>query len=169
LDHGNLGHAWQAVVAVTGALCKKLCLHPEAAPMLNKIAKYALVSSLFVAGCVAVNATQLGELTARPPLDPTTVVIYRTANQVPRRYDEVALLNATGSTGFTDEKGMLEAMKKRAAKIGANGVILDAISEPSAGAKVAAAIFGVSAERKGKALAIFVHAADSTSTQSPRP
>ena len=137
--------------------------------MSNRAAMYALLCSLFVTGCVAVNATQLGELTARPPVDPTAVIIYRTADQVPRRYDEVALLNATGSTGFTDEKGMLEAMKKRAAKIGANGVILDAISEPSAGAKVAAAIFGVSAERKGKALAIFVHAADSTSAPSASP
>jgi hypothetical protein len=40
--------------------------------------------------------------------------------------------------------------------MGANGVILDAVSEPGSGAKVAAAIFGVSAQRKGKALAIWI-------------
>ena len=51
---------------------------------------------------------------------------------------------------------MFLSMKKKAAEIGANGVILDAVSEPSAGAKVAAAIFGVSAQRKGKAIAIYV-------------
>jgi hypothetical protein len=51
-------------------------------------------------------------------------------------------------------------MKKEAGKVGANGVILDALSEPGSGAKVAAAIFGVSAQRKGKALAIWVFPAD---------
>ena len=40
--------------------------------------------------------------------------------------------------------------------MGANAIILDAISEPSAGAKIAGAVFGVGAERKGKAIAIFV-------------
>jgi hypothetical protein len=137
--------------------------------MPKQAAALVLMCSLFLAGCVAVNSTQLGELTARSPVDPATVIIYRTANQVPRTYDEIALLNATGSTDFTNESGMLEAMRKRAAKLGANGVILDAISEPSAGAKVAAAIFGVGAERKGKALAIFVHSADSTSAPSQTP
>ncbi len=124
----------------------------------------SLALACLLAGCVAVNSTQLGALTQRPVLQPQEVVIYRTASQVRGRYDEVALLNATGSSGYTNENGMVEAMRKRAAQLGANGVILDAISEPSAGAKVAAAIFGVSAERKGKALAIYVYPADSTAT-----
>lgn len=34
---------------------------------------------------------------------------------------------------------------------------LEAISEPSAGAKVAAAVLGTATERKGKAIAIYVH------------
>lgn len=51
---------------------------------------------------------------------------------------------------------MFESMKKKAGEMGANGVILDALTEPGSGAKVAAAIFGVSAQRKGKALAIWV-------------
>jgi hypothetical protein len=34
--------------------------------------------------------------------------------------------------------------------------ILDAVSEPSAGAKIAAAFLGTSAERKGKAIAMFI-------------
>lgn len=51
---------------------------------------------------------------------------------------------------------MFKKMIKKAGAMGANGIILDAISEPSAGAKVAGAIFGVGAERKGKAIAIFV-------------
>ena len=52
---------------------------------------------------------------------------------------------------------MVTAAKKRAGKIGANGVVLGSINEPSSGAKVAGAIFGVSPERRGEMLAVYVY------------
>lgn len=112
---------------------------------------------LLLAACVSTNATMLGTSTeVRPKLAPEQVRIYRTADQVKARYEEVALINASGSAGATNEAKMLNAMRKRAAEVGANGLILDAISEPSAGAKIAGAFLGTGAERKGKAVAIFV-------------
>ena len=51
---------------------------------------------------------------------------------------------------------MLKSMRKKAAAVGANGIIMDGINEPSAGAKIAGAVFGTGAERKGKSVAIFV-------------
>lgn len=109
-----------------------------------------------VAGCVSTNATKLGTGPARPPIHQDSVAVYRTADKVPGRYEEVALLNATGESSWTNEAGMMNALRKRAGQVGANAIILDAISEPGAGAKVAGAIFGVGSERKGKALAIFI-------------
>jgi hypothetical protein len=110
-----------------------------------------------LAGCVTTNAAMLGTATAnRPPVAVDHVALYRIASQVPGRYEEVALLNSSGDSGMTDEATMFQSMKKKAGEIGANAVILDAVSEPGSGSKVAAAIFGVSAERKGKALAIWV-------------
>jgi hypothetical protein len=41
---------------------------------------------------------------------------------------------------------------------GGDEAIFDAVSEPSAGAKIAAAFLGTSAERKGKAIVIFIFA-----------
>lgn len=116
----------------------------------------AILSSLGLAACVVTNATMLGSAKPRTPLTAAEVAIYRTADQVPGKYEEIALLHSSGDSGFTDEPKMYESMKLKAASLGANGVILDAISEPSAGAKVAAAIFGASAQRKGKAVAIYV-------------
>lgn len=131
---------------------------------------------LTFSACVTTNASRLGTATAdRPILLPQDVALYRVASQVPRQYEEIALLNSKGDSAFTDEARMFESMKKKAGEMGANGVILDAVSEPGHGAKVAAAIFGVSAQRKGKALAIWVfpagtptamNAAASDSTQS---
>jgi hypothetical protein len=109
-----------------------------------------------ITGCVAVNATQLGMARQRPAVPAAEVVLYRTADQVPGKYEEVALLNAEGSTSFTSEKGMYAKMQQQAGKLGANGVIMDALSEPSSGAKVAAAIFGVDVNRKGRAIAIYL-------------
>jgi hypothetical protein len=112
---------------------------------------------LILIGCVSTNATLLGTSTAvRPKLAPEVVRIYRTADQVKGKYEEVALINASGESGSTSEATMLEAMRKKAAQVGANGLILDAISEPSAGAKIAGVVFGTGSERKGKAVAIFI-------------
>jgi hypothetical protein len=115
-----------------------------------------IISLVVLASCVSVNATRLGDGAFRPPLPADMVIVYRTADQVPGRYEEVALLNARGDTTWTSESGMFKQMRKKAGKLGANAIILDAMSEPSAGAKIAGAILGVGVERKGKAIAIFV-------------
>ena len=129
---------------------------------MSKLFRAAFAAVLFMAisGCVVTNAARLGSASAsRPPVSPENVALYRVASQVPGPYEEVALLNSKGDSNFTDEARMFESMRKKAGQMGANGVILDALSEPGHGAKVAAAIFGVSAQRKGSALAIWVHPA----------
>jgi hypothetical protein len=51
---------------------------------------------------------------------------------------------------------MMESMRKKAAELGANGVIMDNIKEASEGAKVAAQVLGGITQRRGKSVAIFV-------------
>lgn len=64
----------------------------------------AIICTLVLTGCVTTNASMLGTATAvRPAVPPQSVALYRTAEQVPSRYEEVALLNSTGDSGFTDE------------------------------------------------------------------
>lgn len=125
---------------------------------------------LCATGCVVTNASRLSTATeSRPLVLPKDVALYRVASQVPRAYEEVALLNSAGDANYTNEAKMFESMKKEAGKVGANAVVLDALSEPGAGAKVAAAIFGVSAQRKGKALAIWIFPADAAVPTQPAP
>lgn len=115
-----------------------------------------VIMMLGVAGCVTTNATMLGTAAKRTALSPDSVAIYRTAAQVPGKYEEVALLNSKGPATMTNEPGMFESMKQKAAEVGANAIILDSISEPSAGAKIAGAFLGYAPERQGKAIAIYV-------------
>ena len=115
----------------------------------------------FLSGCVATQAVKLGSAIQRPEIRWQDVQVYRTADQVPGKYEEIALLSSTGESMWTTEEGMWNSMRKKAGKLGANAIILDAMSEPSAGAKVASMIFGVAgAQRKGKAIAIYVFKED---------
>ena len=124
----------------------------------------AVSAVALVVACVQTNAVRLGNAPVREPVPEDQVVVYRTADQVPRRYEEVALLNAKGEASWTNEEKMFNSMRKKAGEMGANGIILDAIIEPGAGTKVAGAILGTGAERKGKAIAIYVFPADSAGT-----
>jgi hypothetical protein len=124
-----------------------------------------LAGALVVVACVSTNAVKIGNPSPHPATLAENVIIYRTATQVPGRYEELALLNSTGSATSTSEAKMFKSMQEKAAELGANAIILDAMSEPSAGAKVAGAIFGVGgADRKGRAIAIYVFPKDSTTS-----
>jgi len=109
------------------------------------------------AACVHTNTTVLDQSKIREAIDPEDVVIYTMASKVPGEYEEIALLNSKADSASTSEAQMFKSMRKKAARVGANAIILDAVSEPTVGAKIAAAVlFGSGAERKGKALAVYV-------------
>ena len=121
-----------------------------------KIIGSLIVSAFALTACVSVQSTRLGDGVIRPPVSPDGVAIYRTADQVRSHYEEVALLSAAGDYNGTTEEGMYKEMRKKAGAMGANGIILDSVSEPSTGAKVASALLLTSANRTGKAVAIYV-------------
>lgn len=130
---------------VTGAIMKSL------------LVAAAVVTALCLGGCVSTSATMLAGGAAMPATDPASVTIYRTASQVPGAYREMALLDSVGDSMGTNPTQMYNSMRQRAAAIGANGVIIDAVSEPSAGAQVASLIFRVGgAQRRGRSIAIIV-------------
>jgi hypothetical protein len=107
--------------------------------------------------CVTTQAVRLGAGPLRPPVPDSKVIIYRTADQVPGEYEEVALITASGDSMWTEEEEMYKEMRKRAGKLGANALILDAMSEPSSATKVVSyVLLGIGGERRGKALAIYI-------------
>lgn len=114
------------------------------------------IAAAGLTGCVSVSATRLGTSAIRPPVSPDQVAIYRTAQQVGAPYQEVALLDAAGDYAYTSEEKMFAKLRQKAGALGANGVILDSITEPSTGAKVARFLIGTPAERRGKAVAIYI-------------
>ena len=116
----------------------------------------ACAGFIFLTGCTRTNAALIDNSIRLAPTCPDAVKLYTSPSTVGGTYSEVALLNSTGASGWTTESGMMKSMRKKAAEVGANGIIMGNIDEPGAGAKVAAAVFGTATERKGKSVAIFV-------------
>jgi hypothetical protein len=117
---------------------------------------------MLLTACVSTNATVLNKSLTRPPIAKDAVIIYSSADKVPGKYDEVAVLNSKGDESMTDERKMYESMRSEAAKLGANGVILQETKDPGTGSKVAHALIGTSSNRHGKAMAIYVWPAATT-------
>jgi len=77
---------------------------------------------LMLMGCATSSAIVTGQ--RRVPIHPDMVTIY---SQYPDKYEEIAIINAKAEDGWTEDHKVrlaLEALKKRAAKLGANGVVI---------------------------------------------
>lgn len=114
--------------------------------------------TLALAACVNTNAAVLNPEIKRNPVCPNGVALFLSPDRVPTAYEEVALLNSTGETSWTSESGMVNSQRKKAASLGANGIILGNVNEPNAGTKIIGSILGTGSERKGKAVAIWIPA-----------
>jgi len=91
-----------------------------------------LLTVMTITGCVS-SHVMIGQ--ARPPLSPDQVKIYW---HPPEHYDEIALLDTSSrasmsitAQGKTDV--VIARLKEEAAKLGANGVLLQGVGDQSAG------------------------------------
>lgn len=133
----------------------------------------ALVFSvLLLAACASTSHVITGK--PRTPIDPSQVKVYTTA---PPSYEEIAVIDATSSMSgaFGDQKKMdavMERLKKEAAALGANGVLLQStgstygggvstgistgVGTGGGGLSIGTGIFTASDKKTGHALAIYV-------------
>jgi len=93
----------------------------------------ATMLALGLAACAPSSHIVVG--TVRPAISPSEVKIYL---QPPPSFEEVAILNAsadsvfgTGGQGSADK--VIQRLKEQAAKLGANGIILEGMSDQQTG------------------------------------
>jgi hypothetical protein len=128
-----------------------------------KLGPSFLVIVALVCGCVRTNAALIDPSVQLAPTCPSSVKLYTTPDRVGHPYREIAVLNAKGESNWSDEGDMIQSMREKAADVGANGIILSKIDEPSALTKVIGQVAKTGSQRKGNAMAIYVPS-DSTST-----
>lgn len=97
-----------------------------------KIALAVIVVVAALVGCVS-SHIMIGQ--ARPPITPDQVKIYW---HPPAKYDEIAMLDTSSRGAFAiTAQGKTDAviarLKEEAAKLGANGVLLQGVGDQSAG------------------------------------
>jgi uncharacterized protein YbjQ (UPF0145 family) len=88
---------------------------------------------LLFCSCGSVHTTMVGQ--ARAAITPDAVRIF---NAAPRHYERIAIINASsGPTWATTTRGQendaIAKLKEEAAKLGANGILIEAVGTSSSG------------------------------------
>jgi hypothetical protein len=126
---------------------------------------------LLLVACATTSHVITGK--TRTPIDPSQVKVYSTA---PPGYEEIAVIDATSRLSFSsgDQKKMdavMERLRKEAASLGANGILLQSTGTESRGGvstgigtgfgiggglSIGTGIFTESDNKTGRGLAIYV-------------
>lgn len=83
-----------------------------------------LLSALLVAACATGSSIVVGEV--RAPINPNQVSLFLEA---PENFEIIGIVNASSDAGWTEQGSVdyaVEELKNQAAKLGANGVLLEA-------------------------------------------
>jgi hypothetical protein len=114
---------------------------------------------LSVAACVTVNKSVLNNTRMMRPVAKDQVQVFFSSDTIPA-HERIAILNGKGDEMLTNESQLIDKLREEAGKLGANAIILNEVKDPGTGAKVAKALFGTAANRKGAAIAIYAPSLD---------
>ena len=104
-----------------------------------KAGDFALPINAIALLCTLTACGARAHIDARNPaltLAPTcadAVPVYSSSADVPYDYYEVALITAEGNSVYTGNGDVLKSVRKQAASIGANGVVVDSLHRASVG------------------------------------
>ena len=114
---------------------------------------------LLIGACVSVNKSVLSRSRISQPVPRDEVQVFFSGDTVPP-HERIAILTGSGDDTMTNQAQLIDKLREEAGKLGANAIILSDVKEASTGAKVAQAILGTSANRKGEAIAVYVPTLD---------
>jgi hypothetical protein len=116
-------------------------------------------AAVAVTACVGIRVANTAPQHTFPPTCAEAVIVYESYSQVPNNYYEIALITAEGNAVWTDDDEMVLRMKQRAASVGANGMVVDALGTSATTVQLMGAAIGTGdADRKGRAVAIHMPA-----------
>ncbi len=119
-----------------------------------RAALLSLIAAILLAACTTTSAVLLGGSGTYPELNPAEVRVFLRERDVPAEYERIALVTAKSDAGWTDETDLIRAMRKRAARLGANAIIIGDISDPTTLERVAEVLTDYEPQRRGRGVAI---------------
>lgn len=125
--------------------------------------KWALPLAIAVAtisACgVRTKTTDINPNLTRAPTCDEAVEVYTSRSQVPYDYQELAWIAAEGNSVYTSDGKIVAQIRKKAAEVGANGIIVNDFTHSAVTTKVIGAAVGANtADVKTSALAIYMPA-----------
>jgi len=118
--------------------------------------RLAPLLALAASACVHTNAALLDSSIALAPICPDGVQLFTASTQVGKPYREVAILESIGEAAATTDVEMYNAQRKKAASLGANGVIIRAVREPLPDSTHVVKFFGTNPRRTVDAMAVLI-------------
>ncbi len=109
------------------------------------------IGALLIAGCTVTKAVRMSENTY-PPISPERVRVFTSEDEITAPFEKIAIITSEGDS--SQKTTLIEKMKKKAAELGANGIILGQFKEATTGQKVAQALLWTSANNKYEAIAV---------------
>ena len=126
----------------------------------NTFKGIALASALAVASaCAGVRktTTDLNPNVNRAPTCAAAIAVYNSRADVPYDYYELAWLQAEGNSVWTTDNQLQQQIRNGAAKVGANAVIVNPVTQSKSTVKILGeAIGSSSATQKQSALAVYM-------------
>lgn len=90
--------------------------------------------TILTSGCNVTSGSRIVVGNRRPPVTPESVKIYI---RPPAQFEEVAIVNASSKNAFASDQSLTDSallrMKKDAAKLGANGILLSGVGSQQVG------------------------------------
>lgn len=120
------------------------------------LALIVIGAAVLFSGCVTSSVSRLND-TQRAPISPSEVTVYLDEKDIEGDYEQMALIDLSGSSSWTDQSDVYEKARKEAAEIGANGVLFRSYEEAGTGEKVASALLGTSSDNDAEMIAIYVY------------
>ena len=127
----------------------------------NKALAFSLIlGALSTSACgVRTHTTDVSPAVTRAATCDEAVDVYTSRAAVPHDYYELAWISAEGNSVYTTEGKITSQIKKKAADVGANAIIVNDFKESNGTVKViGAAVGSPSADTKVSALAIYMPA-----------
>lgn len=114
----------------------------------------SLAAASILSACTSTNAVLLGGTGTYPELAPAEVRVFLHEENVPGDFERIALVTAESNASWTDEADLIRAMRRRAAKMGADAIIIGDLHDPTTLERVAQVLTDYEPQRRGRALAI---------------
>jgi hypothetical protein len=126
----------------------------------NTLKAIALASALAAASaCAGVKktTTDLNPSVTRPSTCAAAIAVYNSRADVPYDYYELAWIEATGNSVWTTDNQLQTQIRNGAAKVGANAIIVNPVTQAKSTVKILGEAIGTSsATQKATALAIYM-------------